>query len=46
MLVAVKLSAIPETWLAMLTSLALRWPRERGPVIGDEGYELSMKTPP
>lgn len=32
--------------LAMLTSLALRWPRGRGPLTGEEGYELSMKTPP
>lgn len=30
----------------MLTSLALRWPRDRGPVTGEEGYEVSMKTPP
>lgn len=30
----------------MLTSLALRWPRERGPITGEDGYELSMKTPP
>lgn len=44
MLDAVQLSAMPDTWLAMLISLALRKPRLVGAMPGDEGAVCSWKT--